>query len=234
MSVAAFALPATEMAATRSTRLLSLTKCDANRSRADDRAVVAALCNGDERVFEGLVERYHRSLVRIALTYVHDGATAEDVAQETWIAVLEGIERFEGRSSLKTWIFTILANRAKSRGGRERRQLPISALAGDDEPEVPLDRFLPPDDPHRPLGWAAPPRAWPEERLLSGEVVERVREAIAQLPTAQQAVIGLRDVEGLSPEEVVAALDISAGNERVLLHRARSRVRRALEEYFDH
>ena len=234
MSAATFTLPATEMAALRSTRRLSLTKRAANRSAADDRAVVAALCNGDERVFEGLVECYHRSLVRIALMYVHDGAIAEELAQETWIAVLEGIERFEGRSSLKTWIFTILANRAKTRAGRERRQLPVSTLAGDDEPEVPLDRFLPPDDPHRPLGWAAPPRAWPEERLLSGEVVERVREAIAQLPPAQQAVIGLRDVEGLSAEEVVAALDISAGNERVLLHRARSRVRRALEEYFDH
>jgi RNA polymerase sigma-70 factor, ECF subfamily len=233
MSAAAFALPATEMGATRSTRLLSLTKCDANRSRADDRAVVAALCNGDERVFEGLVERYHRSLVRIALTYVHDGAIAEDVAQETWIAVLEGIERFEGRSSLKTWIFTILANRAKTRGGRERRQLPTSALTGQDEPEVPLDRFVPPDDPHRPLGWAVPPRGWPEERLLSREAVDHLRNAIGQLPPAQQTVIGLRDVEGFSAEEVAAALDISPGNERVLLHRARSRLRGALEEYFD-
>jgi RNA polymerase sigma-70 factor, ECF subfamily len=233
MSAAAFALRATEMAALRSTRRLSLTRRAASRSAADDRAVVVALCNGDEGVFEGLVERYHRSLVRVALMYVADRAIAEEVAQETWIAVLEGIERFEGRSSLKTWILTIVANRAKTRAGRERRALPISALAGDDEPEVPLDRFLSPDDPHRPLGWAAPPRAWPEERLLSGEVVAHVREAIAQLPPAQQAVIGLRDVEGLSAEEVVAALDISAGNERVLLHRARSRVRRALEEYFD-
>jgi len=233
MSAAAYALRATEMAALRSTRRLSLTRRAASRSAADDRAVVVALCNGDEGVFEGLVERYHRSLVRVALMYVADRAIAEEVAQETWIAVLEGIERFEGRSSLKTWILTIVANRARTRAGRERRALPISALAGDDEPEVPLDRFLPPDDPHRPLGWAAPPRAWPEERLLSGEVVECVREAIAQLPPAQQAVIGLRDVEGLSAAEVVAALDISAGNERVLLHRARSRVRRALEEYFD-
>jgi RNA polymerase sigma-70 factor (ECF subfamily) len=233
MSAAAFAVRATQMAALRSTRRLSLTRRAASRSAADDRAVVASLCNGDERAFERLVERYQRSLVRVALMYVDDRAIAEEVAQETWIAVLEGIERFEGRSSLQTWILTIVANRAKTRAGRERRQLPISALAGDDEPEVPLDRFLPPDDPHRPLGWAAPPRAWPEERLLSGEVVERVREAIALLPPAQQAVIGLRDVEGLSAEEVVAALDISAGNERVLLHRARSRVRRALEEYFD-
>jgi RNA polymerase sigma-70 factor (ECF subfamily) len=104
---------------------------------------------------------------------------------------------------------------------------------GDDEPEVPLDRFLPPDDPHRPLGWVAPPRAWPEERLLARETVKCVRDAITQLPPVQQAVIGLRDLEGFSPEEVAAALEISAGNERVLLHRARSRVRRELEEYFE-
>jgi len=233
MSAAAFLLPATDMAAPWSTRLFSLTKRATNRAATDDRTVVAALRAGDERAFEALVERYHRSLVRIALMYVRDHAVAEEVAQETWLAVLQGIGGFEGRSSLKTWIFRILSNRAKTRGERERRQLPISALAGDDEPEVPLDRFLPPDDPHRPLGWAVPPRAWPEERLLSRETVERVREAIAKLPPAQQTVLGLRDVEGLSAEEVTAALDISAGNERVLLHRARSGVRRELEEYFD-
>jgi RNA polymerase sigma-70 factor (ECF subfamily) len=233
MSAAAFLLPATDMAAPWSTRLFSLTKRAMDRAATDDRTVVAALRAGDERAFEALVERYHRSLVRIASMYVRDQAVAEEVAQETWLAVLEGIGGFEGRSSLKTWIFRILSNRAKTRGERERRQLPISALAGDDEPEVPLDRFLPPDDPHRPLGWAVPPRAWPEERLLSRETVERVREAIAKLPPAQQTVLGLRDVEGLSAEEVTAALDISAGNERVLLHRARSGVRRELEEYFD-
>jgi RNA polymerase sigma-70 factor (ECF subfamily) len=233
MSAAAFVLPAPGMASPWSTRLRSVAKRARYRSAADDHALVAALRAGDERAFEALVDRYHRSLVRVALMYVRDRAIAEEVAQETWLAVLEGIERFEGRSSLKTWIFRILTNRAKTRGQRERRQLPVSALMGDDEPEVPLDRFLPPDDPHRPLGWVAPPRAWPEERLLTRETVERVRDAIAQLPPAQQAVIGLRDVEGFSPEEVAAALDISASNERVLLHRARSRVRRELEEYFE-
>ncbi len=233
MRAAAFVLPATGMATPWSTRLLSVTKRPANRPATDDRTLVAAIRGGDERAFEALVERYHRSLVQIALMYVRDRAVAEEVAQETWLAVLEGIERFEGRSSLNTWIFRILTNRAKTRGEREGRQLPISALAGEDEPEVPLDRFLPPDDPHRPLGWAAPPRAWPEERVLARETVERVRDAIAQLPLAQQAVIGLRDVEGFSADEVAAALDISAGNERVLLHRARSRVRRELEAYFD-
>jgi RNA polymerase sigma-70 factor (ECF subfamily) len=233
MSAAAFVLPAPGMAAPWSIRLRSVAKRAQDRSTADDRALVAALRAGDERAFEALVDRYHRSLVQVALMYVRDRAVAEEVAQETWLAVLEGIERFDGRSSLKTWIFRILTNRAKTRGQRERRQLPISALVGDDEPEVPLDRFLPPDDPHRPLGWVAPPRAWPEERLLARETVERLRGAIGQRPPAQQTVIGLRDVEGFSPEEVAAALDISAGNERVLLHRARSRVRRELEEYFE-
>ena len=233
MSAAAGVLAATHMTAARSKPFFTLAKRAAVRSASDDRAVVAALRCGDERAFEGLVMRHHRSLVRIALMHVRDRATAEEVAQETWVAVLEGIEGFEGRSALKTWIYRILSNRAKTRGARDRRQLPISALMGTDEPEVPLDRFLPADDPHRPLAWAVPPRAWPEERLLGRETVERVREAISQLPPAQQAVIGLRDVEGFSADEAAAALDISAGNERVLLHRARSRVRRALEEYFD-
>jgi RNA polymerase sigma-70 factor, ECF subfamily len=232
MSGAAFVVPATGMASPWSTRFPSVTKRTRKKAEADDRTLVAALRGGDERAFEALVERYHGSLVRIARMYVRDHAVAEEVAQETWLAVLDGIERFEGRSSLKTWIFRILTNRAKTRGQREGRQLPISALAAD-EPEVPLDRFLPPDDPYQPLGWATPPRPWPEERLLTRETVARVRDAIAKLPPAQQAVIGLRDVEGFSADEVAAALDISAGNERVLLHRARSRVRRELEEYFD-
>lgn len=233
MSAAVLLLPATGMAAPWSTRLRSVTKRARHPPAADDQALVAAAREGDESAFEAIVDRYHRSLVQVAQRYVRDRVVAEEVAQETWLAVLEGIERFEGRSSLKTWIFRILANRAKTRAARERRQLPISALESGDEPEVPLERFLPPDDPHRPLGWAAPPRAWPEQRLLAREAVERVRDAIAKLPPLQQAVIGLRDVEGFSPEEVAAALDISAVNERVLLHRARSRVRRELEEYFD-
>jgi RNA polymerase sigma-70 factor (ECF subfamily) len=211
---------------------LSLTRHTRRHLGTDDGALLAALRNGDERAFETLVQRYHGPLIKIALMYVRDRAVAEEVVQETWLAALEGIDRFEGRSSLKTWLFHIATNRAKTRGAREGRQVAISALAGSDEPEVSLDRFLPPDDPRRPLGWAAPPRAWPEERLMSGETVQRVRDAIAKLPPAQQAVIGLRDVEGLSADEVARALDISAGNERVILHRARSRLRRDLEEYF--
>jgi RNA polymerase sigma-70 factor, ECF subfamily len=233
MSAATFVLSAPASAAPRPTRLHPVTKRAQNTLAAEDRAMVAALRSGDERAFEDLVMRYHSSLIRVALMYVRDRAVAEEVVQETWLAVLEGIDRFEGRSSLKTWIFRILTNRAKTRGQREGRQVTISALAGEDEPEVPLDRFLPPEDPHRPLGWVAPPRAWPEERLLASETVQRLRDAIAELPPAQQAVIGLRDVEGFSADEVAAALDISAGNERVILHRARSGIRRKLEEYFE-
>jgi len=236
MFAAALTLPAIQMAVPWPTRLLSSgSRARAGRDRRDahDEALLKQLRAGDEAAFEELVERYHGSLVRVAMMYVGDLAVAEEVAQETWLAVLEGIDRFEGRSSLKTWIFRILANRAKTRGERERRQLPVSALSGEQEPEVALDRFLPPDHPERPLGWAAPPRAWPEERLLGRETAAELRRAIAELPAAQQAVIGLRDVEGLAPEEVAEALQISAGNERVLLHRARSHVRGALEEYLE-
>ncbi|HTY96139.1 MAG TPA: sigma-70 family RNA polymerase sigma factor [Solirubrobacteraceae bacterium] len=233
MVAAALTLPAIQMAAPWPTRLLSPGKRARARRDEHDRELVAALRAGDEAAFEELVERYQGALVRVARMYVGDRTAAEEVAQETWLAVLEGIDRFEGRSSLKTWVFRILTNRAKTRGQRERRQLPLSALSGGEEPEVPLDRFLPPDDPERPLGWAAPPRAWPEERVLGRDTARALREAIAELPPAQQAVIGLRDVEGLAPEEVAEALQISPGNERVLLHRARSHVRRALEEYLE-
>ena len=231
MPAAALLLPAPGMTIPWST-FLSLSGRLRDPLATDDGALLAALREGDERAFEELVKRYHGPLVKIALMYVRDRVLAEEVVQETWLAALEGIDRFEGRSSLKTWLFRIATNRAKTRGVREGRQVAISALAGPDEPEVPLERFLPPDDPRRPLGWAAPPRAWPEERLISGETVQHVRDAIAKLPPAQQAVIGLRDIEGLSAGEVAAALDISAGNERVILHRARSRLRRDLEEYF--
>ncbi len=216
-----------------STRPLSGAKRRPPHEESDEVALVAALRGGEERAFEILVQRYHVSLVRIALRYVQDNSVAEEVAQETWLTVLHGIDRFEARSSLKSWIFAILINRAKTRGARERRSVPISALTEGDEPEVPLDRFVPPDDPHQPLAWAIPPRAWPEERVMGRETVRQVRDAIAELPPLQQAVLGLRDVEGWSAEEIAAALEISTGNARVLLHRARSRLRYALEGYFE-
>ena len=162
-------------------------------------------------------------------------AVAEEVVGETWLAVFTGLERFEGRSSFKTWLFRILTNKAKTRGQREARTLPFSAFAADgDESEtaVELDRFLGPD--HRYAGhWAAPPRAVPEERLLAGEARTRIEEAIAALPPNQRAVITLRDVEGLSAEEARNVLGVSETNQRVLLHRARSKVRAAFEQYLE-
>ncbi len=205
--------------------------------REDERALVAALRRGEEAAFVELVERYGASLLRLARTFVRDRAVAEEVVQETWLAVLNGIDRFEGRSSLKTWIFRILSNRARTRAVRERRSAPFSALAGegeDDEAAVDADRFRPAGD--RWVGsWAAAPSDWshvPEERLLGRETLERVSEAIQALPPRQAEVLVLRDVEGWEPGEVCAALGITDGNQRILLHRARSKVRAALERYF--
>jgi RNA polymerase sigma-70 factor (ECF subfamily) len=163
--------------------------------------------------------------------YVSTQAVAEDVAAETWLAVLEGIDRFEGRSSLKTWIFRILTNRAKTRGIREGRSLPFSALEPD-EPAVGPERFRTGDD-RWPGHWAAPPSVFPEERLLAGETRDVIARTIAALPPTQRTVISLRDIEGWSAEEVCNALTLTETNQRVLLHRARSAVRAALEEYLE-
>jgi RNA polymerase sigma-70 factor (ECF subfamily) len=198
---------------------------------------LAALRAGDEAAFAALVDRYGPSLMRVARLYVRTPSVAEEVVQETWLAVLNGLDRFEGRSSLKTWIFSILVNIARTRGTREARSIPFSELAareaGTDESLVDPDRFRDPSQPY-PGHWAVPPASWapiPEERLLSDETLERVRDAIAELPPAQRAVITLRDVEGWSSDETRATLDLSEGNQRVLLHRARSKVRAALEDY---
>ena len=202
----------------------------------DERALVAALRRGDESAFVALVGLYGGPLLRLASTFVRDRAVAEEVVQETWLAVLNGIDRFEGRSSLKTWIFQILSNRAKTRAMRERRSAPFSALAADgedDEAAVGADRFR--GDGHRWVGhWAAAPSDWrrvPEERLLAKETLACVQDAIAALPPRQADVLVLRDVEGWAPDEVCATLGISDGNQRILLHRARSKVRAALEHY---
>ena len=201
-----------------------------------DAALVGRLRDGDETAFAELIDSYGATMLRVAQMYVRDRATAEEVVQETWLAVLKGIERFEGRSSLKTWLFRILTNRAKTRGEREGRMLPFSALAGAgdeaDEPSVDPDRFLGPDS-REPGAWAAPPRAWPQDKVLERETLGVIQSAIEQLPEAQREVIRLRDVEGWSPMEVAEALEITDGNQRVLLHRARSKVRAALEMYLD-
>ena len=202
----------------------------------DERGLLQALREGDEAAFVALVDRYHARLVRLALLYVSDRAVAEEVAQETWLGVLQGLERFEGRSSLRTWLFRILTNRAKTRGVREARSVPFSAAwSAEDEPGEPAvapERFLPPEHPEWPGHWAAAPAdPLPEERLLANETQAVIRAAIAALSPAQREVITLRDVEGWSADEVCNALAISETNQRVLLHRARSRVRSALERY---
>jgi RNA polymerase sigma-70 factor, ECF subfamily len=201
-----------------------------------DARLVERLRAGDEEAFRGLVEEYGEALVRVAQIYVRRRDVAEEVVQDTWLAVLRGLDRFEGRSSLKTWIFRILANIAKTRAVRERRVVPVSALedpAAVPEPAVPSGRFRPPYDPSRPGWWSAPPERWqlPEEHVLGGELLDVVRDAIEGLPPSQRAAITLRDVLGWPPDEVRNALGVSATNERVLLHRARSRVRAALEAY---
>jgi len=199
----------------------------------DETQLVDALRGGDESAFRELVRAYNPSLLRVARIYVPTQVLAEEVVGETWLAVLEGLDRFEGRSSLKTWIFRILANRAKTRAVRERRTLPLSAFEPDRVPEPALEpeRFRGSDDPRWPGHWATPPSPWPEDRLLAGETREKLAEAIEALPGTQRAVISLRDLEGWSAEEVCNALELSETNQRVLLHRARAKVRNALEDY---
>lgn len=206
-------------------------------TRLDDVQLVRALRERNEKAFTTLAREYHSSLLRVAQIYVSSRAVAEEVVQETWIGVLNGLDRFEGRSSLKTWIFGILTNTAKTRAQREGRTLPFSALerpGAVPEPAVEPGRFRPPDDATWPGHWSSSPQEWnaPAERLLGTEVREVVAGAIEQLPPAQRAVISLRDVEGWPADEVCNALSVSETNQRVLLHRARSKVRAALEEYF--
>jgi RNA polymerase sigma-70 factor (ECF subfamily) len=206
---------------------------------AEDLQLVAALRGGDERAFMMLVERYGPAMLRLALMYVPTRAIAEDVVQEAWLGVLNGLDGFQGRSSLRTWIFRILVNTAKTRGQRERRTVPFSSLwlpGSEAEPAVEPDRFHPEGD-RSPNSWVkGQPPSWenvPEERLLSSETLERVRQAIDALPPNQREVIRLRDVAGWTSREVCEVLDISEINQRVLLHRARSKVRKALERYLN-
>jgi RNA polymerase sigma-70 factor (ECF subfamily) len=201
----------------------------------NEQELVAALRAGDEAAFAALVDRYHASLVRLARVYVRDRSVAEEVAQETWLAVLNGIDRFEGRSSFKTWLFRILTNRAKTRGQRERRSVPFSSLGDPEEPAVDPGRFRPEGEQYAG-GWTEFPVAWegdPEERLLAGEARALILDTIAELPPNQRAVITLRDIEGFDADDVCNVLDVSDTNQRVLLHRARSKVRQALEQYLE-
>jgi RNA polymerase sigma-70 factor, ECF subfamily len=204
---------------------------------ADDHALVERLRAGDEEAFMDLVERWSPSMLRVARMYVPSQAVAEDVVQETWLGVLTGIDRFEGRSSLRTWVFSILVNRARTRGERERRTVPFASLAREetegDFSAVDADRFV--RDGAQLGAWAAPPVRWweePERALDSGEAVARIEAEIEKLPETQRLVITMRDVLGMSSQDVRSALDISETNQRVLLHRARSKVRAGLEDYY--
>jgi RNA polymerase sigma-70 factor (ECF subfamily) len=187
-------------------------------------ALVRRLRAGDEAAFAGLIRRHHASMVRVARLYVADRSVAEEVVQETWLAVLTEIDAFREQSSIKTWIYRILVNRASSRGAREHRILPFCALGRDDDgPSVEPERF-------RDGAWCQPPRPWtdPERRLLSLELRDTLRTALSELPERQRAVVILRDVEGLSAQDVADLLGISDGAQRVLLHRGRTRLRAVL------
>jgi RNA polymerase sigma-70 factor, ECF subfamily len=205
----------------------------------DEAALIAALRRGDPDAFAKLVDELSPGLLRLAMAHVPSRAVAEEVVQDTWLGVINGIDRFEGRSSLRTWIYRILLNNARTRGKRERRTLPFSyfrrrAEEGGDEPAVEPERFQGRRG-EQPGAWARPPVEWsaPEDKLASAETRQVMLEAIAALPPRQREVITLRDLQGLSAEEARNALGVSETNQRVLLHRARSKVRAALEHHFE-
>lgn len=198
-----------------------------------DAQVIEALRRGDEAAFTSLVDRYHRSLVRLANVVVHDRAIAEDVAQDAWMGFLLSLPRFEGRSSVKTWLFAILQNCARARSRGEGRAITFSdaGLEFAGAPSVHPERFQA-EGQRWPGHWADPPEAWPEEHALGDEVRQCIQRAVDRLPRRQRLVVTLRDIEGWSSDEVCAALGVTEGNQRVLLHRARSAVRGELERYF--
>jgi RNA polymerase sigma-70 factor (ECF subfamily) len=202
--------------------------------------LIGALRAGDEAAFASLIDMYHASMLRIAMLYVRNASVAEEVVQDAWLGMLRGLGGFEARSSLKTWLFRILVNTAKARAMRERRSVPLSVLAdaglevSSFEPALEPERFRPPDAPQWAGGWVSFPMTWgdaPEERLLARETQLTIRGAIDALPPNQRSVVSLRDIEGWAAEEVCQVLQITEANQRVLLHRGRSRVRRVLERY---
>jgi RNA polymerase sigma-70 factor (ECF subfamily) len=198
-------------------------------------SLVAALRRRDEAAFVALVRRYHGLMLRVAYAQLKDRAACEEVVQETWLAVINGIDSFEGRSSLRTWMFRILAYQASARLERDGRQIPFSALAAADAaaagPSVDPSQFFGRDHSPRPFFWATAPSEWPQDALMATEMRAVISAAIERLPESQRVVISLRDLEGWTPEEVCDALGISDGNQRVLLHRARSRLREVLDGY---
>ncbi len=201
-----------------------------NASADADERLLVRLRDGDESAFSELVSRHHATMVRVARSYVSSDAVAEEVTQETWLGVLKGLDRFEQRSSLRTWLFSILVNRALTRGQREARSVPFSSLAPADEdasPTVAAERFA------SDGAWASPPRPFelPQERAAALELRERLREALGKLPERQAVVVTVHDVEGLESDEVAKVLGLSVNNVRVLLHRGRAKLQAALAEY---
>ncbi|MBC8093093.1 MAG: sigma-70 family RNA polymerase sigma factor [Pseudonocardia sp.] len=204
----------------------------------DEHALVDALRRGDEKAFAELVDRHTPGLLRVARAHVRDAGTAEEVVQETWMALVTGIDRFEQLSSVKTWLYRVALYRSRRR--RQRDSRPLSSLLqrddgqGDDGPTVDPSRFRPDDAAQWPGHWSQPPRSWqcdPHVRLESAELMDALRAAIDALPVRQREVVVLRDVEGLTTGEVAATLGLLAGNVRVLLHRGRAKVRSAMEEH---
>ena len=202
----------------------------------DDRDLVEALRAGDEQAFAALIDGWSGSMLRMARLHVPTDSVAEEVVQETWLAVLTGLHRFRGDSSLRTWVYRILLNQAKTRGIRERRTVPFASLYDDDGngggPTVDPSRFQGAGDAH-PGGWRRFPEEWPEQSLLSHEMHEVVARALEELPPRQRVVVALRDLDGHTADEVSELLTITAGNQRVLLHRGRAVVRAHLERYYE-
>ena len=200
-----------------------------------DAALIEALRAGDETAFIELIHAHHSVLLRVAMIYVSSRAVAEEVVEETWLGVLKGLDRFEGRSSLKTWILKIASNIARTRAVRASHCLASLPETDAERPESSVDpgRFLPPDHARYPGHWAREPAAWdtPEERLPSGEARGVIVAAIERLPPAQRLVVTLRDIEGWSADETCQALELTDGNQRVLLHQGRSKLRAALERH---
>jgi RNA polymerase sigma-70 factor (ECF subfamily) len=201
----------------------------------DEAALLERLKAGDEAAFMAIVEAWGPGMLRLARAHVSSAAVAEEVVQEAWVGILKGLDRFEGRSSLKTWAFRIVSNTAKTRGKRESRTLPFSSVGSDDDEDrgatVDPDRFLG-DGTEAPGAWQRPPERFPDQRLEDAETRDAALAAIAGLPPRQREIITLRDIEGFTSEEACNALDVSETNQRVLLHRARAKVRAALEEHF--
>jgi RNA polymerase sigma-70 factor (ECF subfamily) len=188
----------------------------------DDERLLERLRAGDEAAFGALVAAHHDAMLRLASNFVPSRAVAEEVVQDTWLGVLRGLDRFEGRSSLRTWLLAILVNRARTTGVREARSIAV----GDATPAVDRARF------DASGAWSSPPEQWvedAEERLGAAALAAHIHEALEQMPARQRAVVTLRDVDGLDSDEVCAVLSLSQANQRVLLHRGRSQLRRALE-----